>query len=274
MELLGDGSSSQVLKRKKNGNLIAVKKSKSSSRFDSQFRHEIEFLRYVGKHHRFPRLLGYNKNSRLRYINELEMSLCPGQDLFAVLSARDAPLSKCDVKVIMRQVFHAIHFLHHDKKMVHGDLKIENVMIDEATLEIKIVDLGKANLIADPKADREVGTESYAPPETVTNQFERKAAPMEMFTCGTMMYCMLMNQGLPMKTTHQIWTPYIDVTNTLTRFSEIFPTSTPLYHLVSSLLCEDPKQRLTSEQAIHHPWFFETKPAPIHSLKRKRSDYI
>lgn len=63
------------------------------------------------------------------------------------------------------QILEALHYLHNCAKIVHGDIKPENVLLDESG-DIKIIDFGCSKLIdQDEKATLFNGTKAYQPPE-------------------------------------------------------------------------------------------------------------
>jgi MAP/microtubule affinity-regulating kinase len=78
------------------------------------------------------------------------------------------PLSKVpeeQAKIIFKQIANGIKALH-DKGYCHRDLKVTNMLIDQATLKIKVIDFGFACENQD-KLRMYCGTKSYMPPELV-----------------------------------------------------------------------------------------------------------
>lgn len=78
--------------------------------------------------------------------------------------------SELEVKVIIKQLFEALHFLH-EKKIVHRDIKTSNILITQRH-EVKLADFGLARCIEsfdgrDQKSDmsNNVITLWYRPPE-------------------------------------------------------------------------------------------------------------
>ena len=53
---------------------------------------------------------------------------------------------EAQVELILNQIFDAIEYLHLNK-ISHGDLNLNNILIDSKTLKIKIIDFGLAKVI-------------------------------------------------------------------------------------------------------------------------------
>lgn len=77
----------------------------------------------------------YEAYERRRHIY-LVMELCPNGDL------SDRTFSEDEAAVLIRQILEAVAYMH-SKGVVHRDLKLENIMLDEKG-NVKIIDLGLA----------------------------------------------------------------------------------------------------------------------------------
>ena len=118
------------------------------------------------------------------------MELVEGQPLQDALT-RDSTLSLYEKVNVMMQVAEGIQFAH-QKKVVHGDLKPENVMLVRGG-GVKIIDFGVAHpatqsIIFEPRSGI-VGTIPYMAPEQLEESAMGKATVQtDVFAYGVMFY--------------------------------------------------------------------------------------
>lgn len=78
-------------------------------------------------------------------------------------------LSEQEARIIFRQIAEAIRYCH-DKRLIHRDLKLENILLTSKVEKIiKIIDFGIATVSTNftiDKVDR--GSLSYMPPELMS----------------------------------------------------------------------------------------------------------
>lgn len=128
-----------------------------------------------------------------------------GHDLGAILerARKSAGAISWEQRLIMAKVIMAaIHQLH-EKKIVHADLKPENIqMIEDKTIKVrwqpKLIDMDRS-VLADRRApwhghESYVGTPRYFSPEHFEGQVPEPAS--DVFTCGIILY-ELLAQGHP-----------------------------------------------------------------------------
>ena len=72
----------------------------------------------------------------------LIMDLCEGGDLFDKIKT-SGTFSEKKVSEIMKQIMSAVLYLHNNR-VVHRDLKPQNILYDNKTGELKIIDFGSA----------------------------------------------------------------------------------------------------------------------------------
>lgn len=97
-------------------------------------------------------------------------------------------LSDDQAKHVFKQIAKGIQALH-DKGFCHRDLKVTNMLIDQNTLKIKIIDFGFA-CVSQDKLRMYCGTKSYMPPELVKRlPYDGKA--MDMWGLGVVLFKLL-----------------------------------------------------------------------------------
>ena len=73
--------------------------------------------------------------------------------------------------------------------MCHRDIKLENIIIDKETCEIKMIDFGFA-VYSTKTLKMYCGTANYMAPEIVSKK-EYKGTPIDIWCCGVVFYVML-----------------------------------------------------------------------------------
>ncbi|KAF9806970.1 hypothetical protein IEO21_08437 [Rhodonia placenta] len=79
---------------------------------------------------------------------------CPAGSLFDILKRDGRPgLPRDDVGMMFRQVVRGLRYLHEGAGVVHGDMKLENVLVDEMGV-CRITDFGMARTIGEREPDK------------------------------------------------------------------------------------------------------------------------
>lgn len=87
------------------------------------------------------------------YADYFVTQYCPAGSLYDILKRDGCPaLPQDDVGTMFRQVVRGLQYLHEVAGFVHGDIKLENVLVDEMSV-CKIGDFGMAKKITDPDDD-------------------------------------------------------------------------------------------------------------------------
>ncbi|KAI6038515.1 Pkinase-domain-containing protein [Pisolithus marmoratus] len=174
--------------------------------------------------------------------------LCCGGELFDYL-AEKGRLSEDEARIIFGQLCLAVAYLH-DKGIVHRDLKLENVLLDERC-RVKLGDFGFTR-----EYDRGVymetfcGTTGYAAPEML--QGKRYLGPeVDVWSMGVILYCLLTGT-----------LPFDDDDEAIMREKVIRGEyEDPQWlqqmsrDLIRNILQIDPSKRLTIPQILSSPWF-------------------
>ena len=86
------------------------------------------------------------------------LDYCPQGDLHHYVHSH-GPVSLKECKQIMQEIIEAVEYLHFTKKIVHGDIKPENIVFDEAG-HIRLVDFGSSFDFDELLSDNDIRNES------------------------------------------------------------------------------------------------------------------
>lgn len=123
------------------------------------FREEAELLARV-RHFGLPVLLDYIESPGQVMI----LSFIHGEPLSTDV-AKNGPLDDEHLCWVLDRILSPLDYLHGRWRMVHSDLKPDNVILDIPNHEAVVVDLGLATLKPDDKTRAKGGTPGYMPPE-------------------------------------------------------------------------------------------------------------
>ena len=147
----------------------------------------------------------------------------------------------------------------HQKKIVHRDLKLENLLLDRHR-NVIIIDFGFANRFerrADDLMQTSCGSSCYAAPELVISEGLHVGSAVDIWSCGVILYAMLTG-NLPFDDDSA--NPDGDNINLLYKYIVNTPLSFPDYvspearDLLSMMLVPDPTRRADLRSIMAHPW--------------------
>ena len=104
-----------------------------------------------------------------------------GEILELVLSGQPLPLSTA--VSYFQQVIAGIEYMH-SQGIIHGDVKLDNIMLQENT--VKLIDFGSAFI--QPATQQKLGTLLYAAPEALDNRYEMRS---DLWSRGVVFYTLL-----------------------------------------------------------------------------------
>lgn len=118
--------------------------------------HVLDYLRRDGRRH--PNIVEMNGffEDDVNFYIEMAPHGLPGMDLFDYVELRQN-MTQVECLKIFKQVADAVEFLHCKAKVVHRDIKDENVVLDGEGI-IKLIDFGSANYIKNAPFNVFVGT--------------------------------------------------------------------------------------------------------------------
>jgi len=156
---------------------------------------------------------------------------------------------------VLHQILTALQYMH-ERGIVHRDIKPENVLFETAdeNSPIKLIDFGLSRSHddrIDPPMSSIVGTTYYIAPEVLLGKYDKAC---DLWSVGIVAYILLC--GYP---------PFNGVTDHQTKESVLLGRykfhpvawdviSIKAMDFIRGLLQMDPRQRMTTQQALRHPW--------------------
>ena len=98
-------------------------------------------------------------------------------------------LPEGEVRKIFKQVAEGIDYMH-SKNVTHRDIKLENLLLEDKTKNIKIIDFGFAISCKDRKLTSFCGTPSYMAPEIISKK-DYLGPPVDIWTLGILLYVLM-----------------------------------------------------------------------------------
>merc|ERR1719499_2538837 len=198
------------------------------------------------------------------------MEECRGGELFdRIKKKRRYP--EADAKPIIRMVCEALFHMHDKHRVVHCDLKPDNILfVTEAEdSPIKIIDFGMSKVLPRLRSLRELcGTPYYTAPEIINGEYSHAA---DMWSVGVISYVMIFgfppfyvdpNKYYGVKETKEIYKLILKGFDPQVKkgYGAWFPK--PLEKKLGSegrdfmalLMSKDQAKRMTAKEALQHPW--------------------
>eukprot|EP00118_Oscarella_pearsei_P001406 m.7359 g.7359 ORF g.7359 m.7359 type:complete len:620 (+) comp18475_c0_seq1:293-2152(+) len=227
----------------------------SNSYLQRSFRRESLMLQKI-RHRNVVRLYEVLESENHFY---LVTELVSGGELQKHIGAKGR-LDENETRKYIRQITFAVEYMH-KAGVIHRDLKVENLLLDE-NYDVKIIDFGLSNALEEGgHLMTQCGSPAYAAPEV----FSRKPydAAVDVWSIGINMYAMLTGElpfhVEPMNTTtlHALILMGAKIPDTL---------SPDCQDLLRKLLQIRPDNRIKVADILHHPWITanpEEVPCPL-----------
>ena len=196
----------------------------------------------------------------------IAMEYINGGNLFSFVKKR-RKLSEKTAKFLFRQIILGIKHIH-SKKIVHRDIKLENILID-LNNNIKICDFGIGRILKNEKQllyDK-CGTPMYMAPEILLSSKTKgyEGFPVDIWSSGISLYIMLSgtlpfnlknneSSDISEESNNNIELQYSIINKEPKKIEKI---SNEARDLLKGLLNKNPRKRLTIEQILNHPWLME-----------------
>lgn len=167
-----------------------------------------------------------------------------GVDLFDFIELNQQ-VSEDDVRFIFRQVAEAVQHLHHNK-IVHRDIKDENVIIDN-NLVTRLIDFGSAAYVKPERMfETFCGTLDYAAPE-ILNGSKYAGPPQDVWSLGILLYTLVFKEN-----------PFYNIDQAVSRQLPKLGQDVSAWHgptdLMQRMLNLEIDLRPTIDQVLAHPW--------------------
>ncbi|KAK9972174.1 hypothetical protein ABG768_025499 [Culter alburnus] len=165
------------------------------------------------------------------------------QDLCDFLEGHSGTLNEDTARYIMTQASMAAHICF-SRGVFHRDIKLENLLINTETLEVKLIDFGCGDLLQESRYERFCGTREYCPPEYFT-EGKYHGKPATVWSLGVLLFLLVCGR-FPKRIDLQridddVWfEPGL---------------SNECCHLIRSLLQKNPSWRIDLKKIIFHEWF-------------------
>jgi hypothetical protein len=181
----------------------------------------------------------------------LVIELVEGGNLLDYINERKG-LSEVTARQIYFQLMSVLDYLHREKRIVHRDLKAENVLLDQYS-NIRVVDFGlsKSFSKANPFLQTTCGSPAYVSPEIIRE--EPYTAASDVWASGVLLYAMVCG-SLPFDGDN-----LSAMLQAVLSANPVLPghISPELRGLLGRLLMKDAKSRITVRQILDHPWLAE-----------------
>ncbi|KAJ2400624.1 serine/threonine protein kinase [Coemansia sp. RSA 2559] len=221
-------------------------------KLDENFQVETSILSRV-RHPSIVQVHGVFRESDYLY---LVLDLAADGELFDEIVRREF-LAEDDARRVMLQLLLAIRHLNR-LGIVHRDIKLENILLeDKQNLRIKLADFGLAKIVGEQMFMKTVcGTPMYVAPEVLTvRQLGMYDHLVDVWSLGVVLYICLC--GFPPFTDELSPPPMRDqIIGGMYSFpAPYWDTVSPdAIDLVCRMLQVDPRNRITIDDALLHPW--------------------
>ncbi|XP_054797968.1 calcium-dependent protein kinase 2-like [Prosopis cineraria] len=231
----------------------SISKRKLTSKSDREdIKREIQIMQHLSGQ---PNIVEFKGAYEDTHSVHVVMELCAGGELFDRIIAK-GHYSERAAASICRQIVNVVHICHF-MGVMHRDLKPENFLLSSKgeKASLKATDFGLSVFIEQGKVYRDiVGSAYYVAPEVLRRSYGKE---IDIWSAGVMLYILL--SGVPPFWAEKekgifdaILKGHIDFE------SQPWPSiSYSAKDLVSKMLIQDPKKRITAAQVLEHPWIRE-----------------
>ncbi|KAL3534299.1 hypothetical protein ACH5RR_002760 [Cinchona calisaya] len=250
---------------KSNGEAFACKsisRKKLKTKIDIEdVRREVEIMKHFPRH---PNIVCLKDTYEDDNAVHLVMELCEGGELFDRIVARGHYTERA-AAAVTRTIVEVIQVCHKHGVM-HRDLKPENFLFGnkKETAPLKAIDFGlSVTFKPGEKFNEIVGSPYYMAPEVLRRNY---GPEVDVWSAGVILYILLCGVPPFWAETEQGVAQAI-IRSVVDFKRDPWPkVSDSAKDLVKKMLNPDPKQRLSAQEVLDHPWLQNAKKAPNVSL--------
>ena len=244
----------RICTQRRTGYKFAVKSIKKCGINDCRLYNEIGIMGAIN-HVNIVKMIDYYEEPRHVHI---VMEKYSGGDLLEKMECmNDGCFTEQMASSVVKSLLSALTYLN-DKRIVHRDIKLENVLFDGCGCEatVKLVDFGLSRFHKDDddKMTSLVGTVYYISPEQILGKYDKS---VDIWAVGVVMY-ILLSACMPFFGDNDREIFYSTLNNDLDLSSPSvwgrkYITS-KARDLLQWLLVKDPRERISTDEALIHPW--------------------
>lgn len=215
----------------------------------SKVQREVRIMKSIN-HLNMIRLYEVMETERYLY---LVMEYASKGEIFDLL-IKQGRLNEKEARIMFRQIISAVEYLH-QKRIVHRDLKAENLLLDENN-HMKLIDFGFSNNFElGAKLKTWCGSPPYAAPEMFEGK-EYYGPATDIWSMGVVLYVLVCG-AMPFdaRTLHDL-----KQTVLAGKFRIPYFMSEDCESLLRHMLVVDPNKRYTMNQIKLHKWIIQGEP--------------
>uniref|UniRef100_A0A803PTN0 non-specific serine/threonine protein kinase n=1 Tax=Cannabis sativa TaxID=3483 RepID=A0A803PTN0_CANSA len=235
---------------------ISKKKLKTAVDIED-VRREVEIMKHLRNH---PNIVTLKDSYEDDNAVHIVMELCEGGELFDRIVARGHYTERA-AAAVMRTIVEVVQSCHKHGVM-HRDLKPENFLFanKKETSPLKAIDFGLSMFFKPGERFNEiVGSPYYMAPEVLKRNY---GPEVDVWSAGVILYILLCGVPPFWAETEQGVAQAI-IRSVIDFKRDPWPrVSDNAKDLVKKMLDPDPKQRLTAQEVLEHPWIQNAKKAP------------
>lgn len=164
---------------------------------------------------------------------------------------------------IFTQIITALDYLHNEQKVVHRDIKAENILLDQ-NFNVRICDFDLSTKINESEGKcynlHQVGSLGYMAPEVIKK--ETYDTSIDIWSTGVLLFALLSGY-LPFEApaadsaTNAESDTCLGISNKIVYSEPVYPDdiSESAKDLLKRMLKKNPEERITLSEIIEHPWF-------------------
>ena len=163
-------------------------------------------------------------------------------------------LNEAEAQKFFIQLICSLQYLHFKCHLSHGDLKLENIVLDNKN-NLRLIDFGLCHPIF-PGNKAFCGSLSYSSPEVILNEIDATGTS-DIWSSGIILYAMLFSE-LPFNAETEEELENL-ILNEKLNFNYNNNFSKEVKNLLNKLLEKDPKKRITIPEISRHKWITSSK---------------